>query len=200
MSTVHTSVIYRRQENVTSSSEFMDESANIIQNIQYLRSNWQHLERAYKTINKQQIPSRLQIKSLQNLQAQTDKTIVSTKSDLQKLEIFIRRPNSNKKEKLLLEKFTAEFQTIVKHYNEVHKQMIALLKQLPNETSSEAVSRVQSVVLRDVKLLHVEYRKSLEFDLIRVQDIENQVTDLHSIVVKLNEIVEEQAVAVGSFM
>lgn len=181
-------------------------SENIAENIQSVKSSWQQLEKAYKTINKNRNASDSQKERIHNIQAQSNQKIQTTSKDLSKLTAVVKR--GDKQQKLLLEKLTSEFQTIVNKYSEIQQQIAKLMKQLvliaatqqQDEDSAFSNEKDREELLQ--RQLQMQNGLQFENDLLqdretKIREIEADVLDVNAIMRELSILVNEQGEQIG---
>lgn len=187
-----------------SPTEFMHLSENIAENIQSVRSSWQQLEKAHKTINKNRNASDSQKERIHNIQTQTNQKIQTTSSLFSSLATAVQR--GDKQQKLQLEKLTSEFQTIVSKYSEIQQQIVKTMKQLvliaatqqeEDPTYANEKDR-EELIQRQLQMQNGMFENDLLQDReTKIREIEADVLDVNAIMRELSTLVNQQGEQIG---
>lgn len=204
-STNQMNAITRIPDVTFSPTEFMHLSENIAENIQSVKSSWQQLEKAHKTINKTRNASDSQKQRIHHIQAQTNQKIQTTSKDLSRLTTVVQR--GDKQQKLQLEKLTSEFQTIVNKYSEIQQQIAKMMKQLvmiaatqqqDEDTTYTNEKDREELLQRQLQLQNGLFENDLLQDReTKIREIEADVLDVNAIMRELSTLVNQQGEQIG---
>lgn len=188
-----------------SPTEFMHLSENIAENIQSVKSSWQQLEKAHKTISKNRNASDSQKERIHNIQTQTNQKIQTTSKDLSRLTTVVQ--GGDKQQRLQLEKLTSEFQAIVNKYSEIQQHIAKMMKQLvliaATQQQDEEATYTNDKDGEELLQRQLQIQNGLfENDLFqerqtKIREIEADVLDVNAIMRELSTLVNQQGEHIG---
>ncbi|XP_075213297.1 syntaxin 13 [Lycorma delicatula] len=177
---------------------------NVTTNIYTINSSWKQLQQAMKIIGTNKDNQGVRDK-VHVTQLSTNEIIGQTTRDLQSLTALIRRPPSDKKQKLQVDRLTNLFKEAVQTYSSVQKQVVDKMKfsLLPSEIALQSESNEQMINVDDDQKLLTSQRQAvhdLEFEHsmlrereVRMKKIEADVIDVNQIMRELGALIHQQA-------
>uniref|UniRef100_U5EIB6 Putative snare protein pep12/vam3/syntaxin 7/syntaxin 17 n=1 Tax=Corethrella appendiculata TaxID=1370023 RepID=U5EIB6_9DIPT len=183
-----------------SPTEFISLSDSIGSNIVAVKSSWQLLEKANKTIgtNKDNQSVRDKVHAVQTT---TNQKITTTTKDLHRLSQIVRHGDNI--QKLQVERLTADFKYVVEIYSKSQQVIAAKMKQIllvgiyPSDNNYDSQSSMTNNENTE-KLIQQQRQMQFEEDMLlereqRIRQIEADVLDVNEIMKDLSNLVQTQA-------